>query len=138
MNSKELPLLILDEGISFEALQNAIRTAGVPCEMLIHHFPRGTPDAEWLPLIGEKGWILLCKDRRIAKNTIEYNALITARVGAFFLVSANISGEQIVQCVTAAIPRMLQLIRSEQKPFLAKVYKDGKVRLWEEPQKRQR
>jgi len=131
MITEESLMLILDEGISSEALQKAIKKQGVACEMLIQHFERGTPDETWLPAIGQKGWILLCKDRRIAKNTIEYTALMNAHVGAFFLVSANISGQQIIECVTKAIPAMMQIVRTQQKPFLAKIYKNGKMKIWQ-------
>lgn len=127
----DLPVLVLDEGISSPLLQEAIRNEGVPCELLIDHFPRGTPDARWLPQIGQRGWILLSKDLAIQKNTIEYHALLNAGIGAFFIRSREIPGHEIIACVVKALPKMSEIVRNQQKPFLAKIYKDGTVVLWE-------
>ena len=124
---------MLDEGIGIQSLQKAIQDEGITCELLIDHFPRGTPDSDWLPKVGRNGWFLLTKDRAIQKNSIEYESLMNASLGAFFLVSSNISGKEITSCVIKAIPKMMKIIKSQQKPFLAKIYKDGSVTLWKKP-----
>jgi hypothetical protein len=131
MMPNDLPVLVLDEGICFPLLREAIRNEGVRCEFLIDHFERGTPDAQWLPGIGDRGWILLSKDLAIKKNTIEYHALMNANIGAFFIRSREISGREIADCVVKAIPKMLEIIRTQRKPFLYKIYKDGSVTLWQ-------
>ncbi len=42
------------------------------------HFSAGTEDSVWLPFVGEKGWILLTKDKRIRFNDLEKRAVIAA------------------------------------------------------------
>jgi hypothetical protein len=129
----QTPVFVLDEAIGIASLQEIIREHGAQCKLLTDHFERGTPDRNWLPFVGKNNWILLTKDKRIQKNSIEYQALINAKVGAFFLVSGSISREEILQCVIKAMPKMIALAQSQSKPFLAKVYKDGSVKLWFKP-----
>jgi hypothetical protein len=33
--------------------------------------PRGTPDLEWMPIVGKNGWIVLTRDRRIRTRPAE-------------------------------------------------------------------
>jgi hypothetical protein len=124
-------VIVLDENICFSDLQDAIRSAGVSCELLTDHFPPGTPDATWLTQIGKRGWILLSKDLAIEKNNLEYIALTNMRVGAFFIRSREMPKREIIACVVKALPKMLKIIQAENKPFLFKVYKDGTVNRWE-------
>jgi len=43
-----------------------------PFERHQDHFSPGTPDTEWLPYIGQRGWILLTSDRRIRHRFSEW------------------------------------------------------------------
>ncbi|WP_433012489.1 hypothetical protein [Kribbella sp. CA-294648] len=37
----------------------------------IEEIPRGTPDLTWMPIVGERGWIILTRDRRIRTRPAE-------------------------------------------------------------------
>ena len=53
---------------------------GIRHERHRQHFPPGTEDSVWLPFAGQKGWILLTKDKRIRFNDLEKQAVIANRV----------------------------------------------------------
>ena len=36
----------------------------------------GNADTAWLPFVGEKGWILITKDKRIRFNDLEKEAVV--------------------------------------------------------------
>jgi hypothetical protein len=37
----------------------------------LSEIPRGTPDLEWMPIVGKNGWIVLTRDRRIRTRPAE-------------------------------------------------------------------
>ncbi len=43
-------------------------------------FGTGTPDVDWLPRVGARGWILITKDKNIRKREVELRALKQAGV----------------------------------------------------------
>jgi len=40
------------------------------------HFPQGALDREWLPEVGERGWVPITKDREIRYRAAEREALL--------------------------------------------------------------
>jgi len=73
----------VDECLGRHFVTDALRNAGAHVEVHHEHFRSGAPDAEWLPVIGERKWIVLTKDRHIRRREIEINAIVNARVRAF-------------------------------------------------------
>jgi PIN like domain len=73
------------------------------------HFPAGTEDAVWLPFVGEKGWILLTKDKRIRFNDLEKQAVIASRVREFYFTSGNFNGQEMAALLVVALPRMIRV-----------------------------
>ncbi|MEQ8467292.1 hypothetical protein [Coleofasciculus sp. E1-EBD-02] len=47
-------------------------------------------------------------------------------------VFKKLSGEEIATAFRDALPSMLKFISENQAPFIAKVYKDGKVVAWKD------
>lgn len=50
---------------------------------------RGTDDEEWLPVIGQKGWTVLMRDKRIRYRRPERERLIENGVKAFCLAGSG-------------------------------------------------
>ncbi len=46
-----------------------------------------TPDSEWLPVVGDAGWIAISRNKRIRHNPIENRLLRSHGVRAIFLTS---------------------------------------------------
>jgi hypothetical protein len=93
------------------------------------HFAPGTQDTVWLPVIGEKGWILLTKDKRIRFNDLEKEAVVAYRVREFYFTSGNYSGAEMALMLVAALPEMIRLCGKQAPPFIASITKAGKVHL---------
>jgi PIN like domain len=53
--------------------------------VLKDHFPVETPDENWLPVIGARGWVLVTEDKRIRVRPQERRALQLSGVTTFFL-----------------------------------------------------
>ncbi len=106
---------------------NALRAAGARVEHHSTHFSDNAKDSEWLPIVGKEGWIILSKDLGIRWNEVERDAIFETGARAFLLSEQDLSGAQMANAVTRALPRMLAICRSHQPPFIARITPSGHV-----------
>lgn len=123
------PVLFLDECLGSTDVPDALRAAGITCELLHAHFPPGVADRDWLGAVGMRGWVVLTKDQRIRRRHAEFGALLTANVAAFVLTSGNLTGAAMGQAFVRAYPRIQKMLRDHAVPFVAGVDAGGRVRL---------
>ncbi len=123
-------VLFLDENLSGKIVSNALSEADIAHETHGAHFKAGALDIEWLPEVGQRGWIAITKDARIRYNPLEIESLRNAGVGAFVLSSDNLTAPQIAAALVAAFPKMEEFVLVHSKPFIAKFYRDGRVVGW--------
>jgi len=93
------------------------------------HFPPGTEDSVWLPFVGQRGWILLTKDKRIRFNQLEKTAVRRHRVREFYFSSGNFTGAEMSEILIAALPAMIRTVRNQEPPFIASIGESGQVSL---------
>jgi len=93
------------------------------------HFAPGTEDTVWLPFVGEKGWLLVTKDKRIRFNELEKAAVLRNHVREFYFSSGNYSGAEMAVMLVQALPGMAKLCRKHDPPFIASITKNGNVNL---------
>ena len=123
------PVFFLDRAMSARRVVEALQEAGAVFHRHDDSFPQNTLDTDWLPHVGQQGWFVITQDLRIRYNPLEKKALLENRVGAFILVGKNLSGAGMAECVRRALPKMTDLARQQPRPFIAKVYADGRVLL---------
>jgi len=99
----------------------------VSFERHLAHFPRGTTDETWLPLVGQNGWILITCDKQIRYNLLEKRALEKHAVCEFAFVSGNMSGEEMAGVLEVALPRIQRICRRVEPPFVATITRSGEV-----------
>ena len=68
------------------------------------------------------------------KNQLERMAVANAGVSLFVLASQNLSGKQMAEIFLASITKMQEFVRTHSAPFIAKVYRDGRVEMWKDAQ----
>jgi len=110
--------------------------SGSKVEILLDHFESGTPDAEWLPFVGRRGWTLLSKDKWSRKRKVERLALESAGVAVFVLSSGDMKGVEMADAFCKAYPRMKKIVRDHLPPFVAVVRGNGQVSLLTDPPRR--
>jgi hypothetical protein len=103
------------------AIGRRLQHEGLRAELHDHHFAQGTPDAEWLPEVGQRGWVVLTKDTRIRYRPREKQALLAAGVRAFAFASGNLSGGQMAGAIVKALPKMLKLLATHRRAFVARI-----------------
>jgi hypothetical protein len=110
---------------------NALRLAGEHVECHDAYFPARTEDVEWLRLVAQNGWVALTKDYRIKHRPLQREEIRRGRIRQFTFQSGQVSGQGMATAFTKALPRMKKLLGEHNGPFIAKVFKDGRVQLWE-------
>jgi predicted nuclease of predicted toxin-antitoxin system len=88
---------------------------------LLEEFSTGTPDEDWLSSVGERGWTIISKDRRIRYRPAELRAYQTSEVGVFVLMGKNVKGWEIVEQLVRNWRRIKELAEKTNRPFIFKV-----------------
>jgi PIN like domain len=95
-----------------------MRAAGATVEHVRGALPPGLPDEQWLKEIGERGWIVLMRDKAIRRRPLELQALKDGAVGAFVFTGGQATAQTTADAVTPKLTKMAAISISEPKPFL--------------------
>jgi hypothetical protein len=107
----------------------AIEARGIACEKHLDHFPAGTEDTNWLPVIAQRGWCLITTDARIRTNLLEKEAMRANGVRMFYFSRNNLAGSEMGNALRRALPEMERLVETRSPPFTASINKKGQVTL---------
>lgn len=135
MSKTKNPIFYIDRALGRRYVAEALRNAGATVEIHDDHFLPDAPDTEWLPEVSRRGWIILTKDDAIGRNILEQIAVASSDAKVFVLALGNMTGEEMANTFTQALKRMENIARSNQPPFIAKVYKHGRVDIWKNRKK---
>jgi hypothetical protein len=123
----ETAVFFIDRSLGKRVIPDRLRETGLTVEVHDDHFAQNAPDEEWLTEVGKRGWYVITRDDRIRYRRLEAEAVRNARVGMFVVVSKNLTGPQAADAIVKAVNRIRRYIRSHRRPFLAKIYRDGRV-----------
>ena len=110
-------------------VRDALRACGVNVEVKTDHFAPDTEDVNWLPVVGKKGWIILTKDKQLHHNYLELVRLLQSGTASFILTSGNLTGAEMANAYTRALPDIKKMLVKFSPPFVATVSKQGEVRI---------
>jgi predicted nuclease of predicted toxin-antitoxin system len=129
VTSSNRPVFFIDWCLG-KTVAYALREVGAQVEHHSNHFDQNAPDTEWLLVAGDRGWVVLTKDQAIGSNGLELRAIASANVKVFSLASGNLTRQQMADLFVAVLEKLERFTQGNQAPFIAKIYKDGRVRLW--------
>lgn len=130
MSQIQSTTFFIDRCLGTKAIVEALREINILVEIHDDHFMQGALDVDWLPEVGNRGWIILTKDANIGKNQIERMAVTSANIRMFVLASQNLSGSDMADIFVRSIWEMKKFISSNPAPFIAKVYGNATVKQW--------
>lgn len=123
-------VLFFDRSIGVKIPQE-LRIDGVSLRVDIEyhdeHFSQESHDDDWLPVIGQRGWIVVGKDRSYHKNMSERLAIIQYKVGCFYLGAANAKTEVLKDLLLRRLDRIIQLSEATERPFIYRVPLGGNI-----------
>jgi hypothetical protein len=94
------------------------------------HFIQDAQDPIWIAKCAQENWVILGNDKKVKRNPLERKAIIQGGVAAFFLTSGQRTGPEDAEAIIQALKRIANILMSEPRPFIARIYPDGKVELW--------
>ena len=106
-----------------------MRLSGYHVELHTDHFDEDAPDPEWLPEVGQRGWIVFTKDNHIHRNQVEIVALLKSGTAAFVLRANKATGNEMAKAFVAALPSIERFLKKFDKPFVATVTLSGTVNI---------
>jgi len=126
----------VDECLGRHFVPDALRQAGAHVEVHHHHFQPGARDDEWLPVVGEREWIVLTKDRHIRRRELEISAIINARVRAFVMTAADLTGPEQATVFVRALNKMNRIAAASRGPLIGRVSERGGISMLQLPRRR--
>lgn len=125
---RKKPLIyFVDECLGRHFVVDALRQAGTHVEVHHDHFDAGVPDAEWLPIVGARRWVVLTKDRNIRRRELEIHALVNARVRAFVLTATELTGREQAEAFVRALAKMNRMASASRGPLIGRVSESGGI-----------
>lgn len=106
-----------------------LQLLGINVEFHHDHFEPNSPDTEWLPIVSQRGWIVLTKDENIGRNLLEIQQIARYQARVFILVSGNLSRRNMINIFVNAIETIERITQGNQALFIAKIYRDSTVKL---------
>jgi hypothetical protein len=77
--------------------RDTVRFSRPPVDELL---PEGIPDPDWIPIVGDRGWVVITSDRRLPTRPQESNLAITHKLKVIHLhgdVGTRSAWEQMVR-----------------------------------------
>ncbi len=131
MSGTSEPVFFLDRNLGRKTVPIALREAGFAVEVMDDHFPPRTVDQVWLEEVGRRGWVAVTLDEKSRSRHAEQTVVRRFRVGLFLLVRwKGSTGPTMAAAIVKARGAMLRIAGREPRPFIAKIYGDGRVMVW--------
>lgn len=129
MTPLDPPTYFIDRALG-KSIGQALQAQGIKIEFHNDHFSPDSPDTEWLPIVSNNQWIVLTKDKNIGRNSLEIQAIAQSNAKVFILVAGNLTRQAMIDIFLKAIAPIERMTQGNHPPFIAKIYKDGRVQLW--------
>ena len=120
-------VFFVDRSLGKRIVPEALRRAGETVQVHDDHFAPDAKDADWLSVVGTRGWVVLTKDERIRYRMIEQQAMMRASVAAFILTAGGVTGAEMANIFISALPKIRRFVRKYPRPFIASVTRSGTV-----------
>jgi hypothetical protein len=99
------------------------RSHGLIVHIHDDHFPPGEKDPEWIPVVAERGWIILSADREIMRVPLELAAVMISGASFFNLVGGDARTIDHARNVVNTVHKIEAVVRETRPPFVAKLYR---------------
>jgi predicted nuclease of predicted toxin-antitoxin system len=102
-----------------------MKSAGALVEVHDDHFAQAELDANWIPQVTTRGWIILTKDKNIRRASGERVTVLTANARIITLASGNMRGAEMAALFVGHLAELELLAVKQAPPFVAVLGRDG-------------
>lgn len=86
----------------------------------------GSPDVDWLPIVGDRGDVVLSRNRDMLRVEAERACCIKHRIGIVFM-PGRITGIETIELVLRVWPNIELINLTERRPFAFRLRRDGSL-----------
>ena len=120
------PVLFFDRDVG-TAVPKALEVLSLPTTVEYHqnHFRQEAGDPEWMPVVGERGWLIIGHDSRHHHRAAELAAINLYGMGCFYLWGTQAPRWEKMRCFLNAYERLLEAVADTPRPFIYRITKAG-------------
>lgn len=112
-----------DRNLGAKIFPAALRAAGIKVHAHNEHFAHDAADADWIPVVAQRGWVILTSDAAIRRNPLERAAVLTSGAAMLVLVGANAKTAELARNFVNTLPKIESFLARESVPLMAKVFR---------------
>jgi hypothetical protein len=117
-----------DEDLGTKIFPVPLRDAGVRVEALTNHFPAGTNDVDWIPVVAQREWVVLTHDRNMRYNTPERNSIMQSRLRVIVIRGGSTRAE-MAKIFLNLHEQIIDFLEQNPAPFIARLY-HNRIEMW--------
>lgn len=120
-------IFFLDRSIGKYVVAEALRNKGIEVKLHDDIFAADAEDVEWLSAVGNKGWIVLTKDKNIKYRRAELDMVKKYKVRMFTFSGGNLKGTEMAEIFINALSKIKRFINKTPPPFIVIVTRTGNL-----------
>jgi hypothetical protein len=118
-------MIFIDRSIP-RSVADALGSVRDDVRWLEPEFPHNAPETEWLPLIGQRGWLAIVRDKKIRSRPAERQAIADNGVGCFMLTQKQpLTRWDYLKLIVPTLDEMERLFATTPRPFIFGVGRTG-------------
>ena len=90
-------MIFIDRSLP-KPLARILQSVDFDAKWLEPTFKHNTPDVEWLPEVGKRGWLVITRDKHIRERPLEAQAVVDGNVGLFCFSQKKDSKKMLCEC----------------------------------------
>ena len=109
---------------------DALKSAGIPFTPHHDYFEQACPDVDWLPVVGNKKWAVITRDKNIRRKPNELQAFKENNVFAIVLSSGSssqASAADTAELLVRLYPKLMRKIQAGKPPLMLSVTLMGTI-----------
>jgi hypothetical protein len=115
-------VFFLDRCLGAHVLPDLLRDAGMHVRtMQDKGFPPDVEDTAWIPVIAERGWAILTKDKNIRRDSLELRVVLATGAFYFTLGKADRSAREMGEIILHHRATIERLIVHREPPVVAQI-----------------
>src|SRR6266700_6040938 len=118
-------MIFIDRSIS-KRVAEALKCVRDDVRWLEDEFLHDTPDPAWLREVGQRGWLVVTRDKKVRSRPGERQSIIDNKVGCFCLTQrSNPTKWEYLKLIVSTLDKMESRFTETERPFIFGISKDG-------------
>jgi len=123
---KQVLVLVFDEDCG-TGIPKALWLVGYDTHNFVELGWSGKKDVEWLPWVGQNGWLLFSYNKKQLEVPTEWNAIVENKVGVVYLTSGEEFASKVLLLLLKKWETLEALSDEIERPFVRFLHPNGHI-----------